>query len=82
MDKSKLKEQSEIIRQAFGYIDRFKNELFVIKIDDILISNPLFPILIKDLVLLHRMGIVLFWFQVPEPESMRCLKPIMSVARP
>ncbi len=57
MDKSKLKEQSEVIRQAFGYIDRFKNELFVIKIDDILISNPLFPILIKDLVLLHRMGI-------------------------
>ena len=57
MDKSKLKEQSEIIRQAFGYIDRFKNELFVIKIDDILISNPLFPMLIKDLVLLHRMGI-------------------------
>lgn len=57
MDKSKLKEQSEVIRQAFGYIDRFKNELFVIKIDDILISNPLFPILIKDLVLLHHMGI-------------------------
>lgn len=57
MDKSKLKEQSEVIRQAFGYIDRFKNELFVIKIDDNLISNPLFPILIKDLVLLHRMGI-------------------------
>ncbi len=57
MDKTKLKEQSEVIRQAFGYIDRFKNELFVIKIDDILISNPLFPILIKDLVLLHRMGI-------------------------
>lgn len=57
MDKSKLKEQSEIIRQAFGYIDQFKNEIFVIKIDDILISSPLFPILIKDLVLLHRMGI-------------------------
>lgn len=57
MDKSKIKEQSEIIRQAFGYIDRFKNELFVIKIDDSLISNPLFPILIKDLVLLYRMGI-------------------------
>lgn len=57
MDKSKLKEQSEIIRQAFGYIHQFKNEIFVIKIDDIIFSNPLFPILIKDLVLLHRMGI-------------------------
>ncbi|HEX3019119.1 MAG TPA: amino-acid N-acetyltransferase [Chitinispirillaceae bacterium] len=57
MDKIKLKEQSEVIRQAFGYIDQFKNQTFIIKIDDIIISNPLFPILIKDLVLLHRMGI-------------------------
>ncbi len=57
MDNSKLKEQVEIIRQAFGYIDQFKNEIFVIKIDDILITSPYFPSLIKDLVLLHRMGI-------------------------
>ncbi|NLD98957.1 MAG: amino-acid N-acetyltransferase [Fibrobacter sp.] len=57
MDKSKLKEQSDIIRQAFGYIDRFKDEIFVIKIDDALLTNPLFPILIKDLVLLQRVGI-------------------------
>jgi amino-acid N-acetyltransferase len=57
MDKLKLKEQSEIIRQAFGYIDQFKNETFVIKIDDSLLTDPYFPILIKDLVLLQRMGI-------------------------
>jgi amino-acid N-acetyltransferase len=57
MEKSKLKEQVEIIRQAFGYINQFKNETFVIKIECSLITNPLFPILIKDLVLLHRMGI-------------------------
>lgn len=57
MDRSKLKEQVEIIRQAFGYIDQFKNETFVIKIDDGLLSKPLFPILIKDLVMLHKMGI-------------------------
>ncbi|MFP4162370.1 MAG: amino-acid N-acetyltransferase [Chitinispirillaceae bacterium] len=57
MDKTKLKEQVEIIRQAFGYINRFKNETFVIKIDSSLISNDLFPVLIRDLVLLHRMGI-------------------------
>lgn len=57
MDKSKLKEQVEIIRQAFGYINQFKNETFVIKIDSFLISHPIFPILIKDLVLLHKMGI-------------------------
>jgi amino-acid N-acetyltransferase len=57
MEKSKLKEQVEIIRQAFGYITQFKNETFVIKIESALITNPFFPILIKDLVQLHRMGI-------------------------
>ncbi|MFP4012831.1 MAG: amino-acid N-acetyltransferase [Chitinispirillaceae bacterium] len=57
MDKIRLKEQVEIIRQAFGYINRFNNETFVIKIDSSLISNDLFPVLIRDLVLLHRMGI-------------------------
>ncbi|MDR0331074.1 MAG: amino-acid N-acetyltransferase [Chitinispirillales bacterium] len=58
MDKTKLKEQVETIRQAFGYASRFKNEAFVIKIDSALISNhALFPVLIKDLVMLRRMGI-------------------------
>jgi amino-acid N-acetyltransferase len=57
MDKTKLKERAEVIRQAFGYINRFKNETFVIKIDSALIGHDLFPVLIKDLVLLRRMGI-------------------------
>ncbi len=57
MNRSSLKEQVEIIRQAFGYIDRFKGETFVIKISSELIASPFIPILIKDLVLLHRMGI-------------------------
>lgn len=57
MEKSKLKEQVEVIRQAFSYITQFKNETFVIKIESSLMPDPLFPILIKDLVLLHRMGI-------------------------
>jgi amino-acid N-acetyltransferase len=57
MNKSKLREQVENIRQAFGYIDKFKGETFVIKIDSELISGSLFPLLIKDLTMLHRMGI-------------------------
>ncbi len=57
MESTKLKEQVEIIRQAFGYINRFKNETFVIKIDSSLIGHPFFPVLMKDIVLLHRMGI-------------------------
>jgi amino-acid N-acetyltransferase len=57
MDKLKLKEQAETIRQAFGYINRFHGETFVIKIDSALVSSDLFPVLIKDLVLLRKMGI-------------------------
>jgi amino-acid N-acetyltransferase len=57
MDKLRLKEQVEIIRQAFGYIDRFKNQTFVVKLEGSLVSHPFFPILVKDIVLLHRMGI-------------------------
>jgi amino-acid N-acetyltransferase len=57
MDKLKLKEQVEIIRQAFGYINQFKGETFVIKLESSLISHRLFPLLIRDVVLLHRMGI-------------------------
>lgn len=57
MNKYRLKEQVEIIRQAFGYINNFQEETFVIKIDSGLISGQFFPVLIKDLVLLHQMGI-------------------------
>jgi len=57
MDKTRLKEQAESIRQAFGYVDRFKNETFVIKIDSALIADALFPLLIRDIVLLRRIGI-------------------------
>jgi amino-acid N-acetyltransferase len=57
MDKSTLKEQVEIIRQAFGYINQFKGKTFVITIESALVSHPLFPVFIRDLVLLHRMGI-------------------------
>jgi amino-acid N-acetyltransferase len=57
MEKSQFKEQVETIRQAFGYINRFRGETFVIKIDSYLINHQYFSILIKDLVLLHRMGI-------------------------
>jgi amino-acid N-acetyltransferase len=57
MDKLKLKEQVEIIREGFGYVRRFKDRTFVIYLDSVLIGNPIFPLLIKDLVLLHQMGI-------------------------
>jgi amino-acid N-acetyltransferase len=57
MDTAILKGQVDVIRQAFGYINQFKNETFVIKIESSLVNHALFPLLIKDVVLLHRMGI-------------------------
>jgi amino-acid N-acetyltransferase len=57
MDKQKLKEQVETIRQAFGYINRFRDRTFVIKIESSLLADPVFPVLIKDISLLHHMGI-------------------------
>jgi amino-acid N-acetyltransferase len=57
MDKQKLKEQVETIRQAFSYINRFHGTTFVIKIEGVLTSHPYFSVLIKDIALLHRMGI-------------------------
>ena len=57
MDKQQLKEQVETIRQAFSYINRFRGQTFVIKIEGSLIGDPFFPILVKDISLLHHMGI-------------------------
>jgi len=57
MDKKQLKQQVETIRQAFSYINRFRDETFVIKIEGSLISHPNFPGLVKDIALLHHMGI-------------------------
>ncbi|HUI92583.1 MAG TPA: amino-acid N-acetyltransferase [Chitinivibrionales bacterium] len=57
MDKKQLKQQVETIRQAFSYIKRFRGETFVIKIEGSLLSHPFFPGLIKDIALLHHMGI-------------------------
>ena len=52
-----LKYQVEVIRQAFSYVNQFRGALFVIKIDSPLIFHPYFPALVRDLALLHRLGI-------------------------
>jgi len=57
MDTIKLKEQVEVIRETFGYINRFKDKTFVIKLDDSLSSHALYPLLIRDIVHLHQAGI-------------------------
>ena len=57
MESQKLTEQVELIRQVFGYVDQFREKTFVIKIESEIIHHAFFPVLVRDLVLLHRLGI-------------------------
>ena len=50
-------EVAGFIREVFGYMERFKGQLFVLKIEDDLMSHPLFPVLMRDIALLHKSGI-------------------------
>lgn len=50
-------EVAGFIREVFGYMERFKGQLFVLKIEDDLMSHPLFPVLMRDIGLLHKSGI-------------------------
>jgi len=65
INENYLQDQIDTIRQTFGYLKKFKDSVFVIKIDGRLVCDPLFPLLsdpvfsllIKDVVLLHNLGI-------------------------
>jgi amino-acid N-acetyltransferase len=57
MDEQKLKEQVELIRQVFEYVQLFRGRTFVFKIDGAVMNHSYLPVLVKDLVLLHRQGI-------------------------
>jgi len=54
---SQFQSQVSTIRQTFGYMQKYKNSVFVIKTDGRLICDPLFPLLIRDVALLHDLGI-------------------------
>jgi amino-acid N-acetyltransferase len=45
------------MREVFGYLRRYRDQVFVLKIDDSLMGRPLFSLLIKDIVLLQKIGI-------------------------
>jgi amino-acid N-acetyltransferase len=45
------------IREVFSYISRFKEQLFILKIEDSLLDNPVFPVLVRDIAQLHSVGI-------------------------
>ena len=47
----------DLIRQAFSYVNQFRRKIFVIKIDSDIVMHPHFSSLVRDLTLLHRIGI-------------------------
>jgi len=57
MESDKMQEQVELIRQAFEYVQLFKGKTIVLKVDGSVMNHPFLPLLVKDLVLLHRQGI-------------------------
>jgi amino-acid N-acetyltransferase len=46
-----------VLREALGYVARYRGEVFVIKIESGLLDAPTFPALVRDIASLHRMGI-------------------------
>lgn len=50
-------EKVNSIREVFTYIERFRGNLFVLKIEDAILNHPLFPRLMKDIVQMHHIGI-------------------------
>ena len=45
------------LREALGYISRYRGETFVIKLESGLLEDSIFPSLARDVALLHRMGV-------------------------
>lgn len=57
MDEAKLREQVELIREAFLYANRFQGRTFVFQIEAGVITGPGFSSLVRDMVLLRQLGI-------------------------
>ncbi len=54
---SSLPTIASAIREVFSYLDRYRGNTFVVKIEDTLFDHPLFPLLIRDIVQLQKVGI-------------------------
>ncbi len=55
--KTDISEKAENIRDVIRYLQKFKNALVVIYLDDKTIESPLFSSHIKDIALLHEAGL-------------------------
>lgn len=54
---SKQHDDMNLIRQGFSYAHRYRDTVFVMKLDCSLIDHAQFPLLMKDIALLHQVGI-------------------------
>jgi amino-acid N-acetyltransferase len=52
-----MTEDMNLLRQGFSYAHRYRNAVFVMKLDGTVIDHPQFPLLIRDIALLQQVGI-------------------------
>lgn len=57
MKKRPVQQEVETIRQVFSYLEQFKGKCFVFHINSEICDLPSLPVLIRDLVVLHQLGI-------------------------
>jgi amino-acid N-acetyltransferase len=56
-EKPRKNEYASLIREVFGYIATYKGNRFVLKIEDTLLQDRYFPLLIQDIVEMQKVGI-------------------------
>lgn len=57
MNENLIQGQVDLIREVFVYANRFKGKRFVIQIGSSVVEDPRFPTLVRDLAILHNIGI-------------------------
>jgi amino-acid N-acetyltransferase len=54
---TEYRDRVDTIREVFSYLKQFRGTTFVVRIENAVLDDPLFAILVKDLSLLHEAGI-------------------------
>ena len=54
---TEYRDRVDTIREVFSYLKQFRGTTFVVRIDNAVLDDPLFSIVVKDLSLLHEAGI-------------------------
>ena len=54
---TEYRDRVDTIREVFSYLKQFRGTTFVVRIDNAVLDDPLFSVVVKDLSLLHEAGI-------------------------